>query len=446
MEEEVGVVGLGALGYRMALALLRSQHHVVGYDLRSDTRVQIERAGGAMAVDLDDLARRTRFVSVVVLSEKAVAEVCARLCSAMPEGSFVLVHSTIRPELARSLSEQARQQGVTLVDATVCGDLGAAEEGRLAMMLGAKEEEMSPAAKVISALSSNTHYLGERGRACAVTLAGNVISIINQLAFFEGQRLASSFGVNTEKLIDICSTNSGGSWALTNHAKGDWKLRHHTVAGLPEIYAMARKDLDMACAAAQSNGVTTSFVAAVSEMIPDQLAQRMRELNIPVVPFDGNSSMPEPMTKEQEILEIGIEVRDMPAMLDFYSRVLGMDVVGEDHSMGRRRYALAFGRAILKLLWTDGGWEQRNPRASPTERSYGFIHLTLKTADAEELTRRCEGVVEVVVPWTTLDAAGHGPQGYSYVRDPEGNLVHLAYSNNWQSPVLEEPGSGHRPA
>lgn len=120
----------------------------------------------------------------------------------------------------------------------------------------------------------------------------------------------------------------------------------------------------------------------------------------------------------ETIDHVVLTVRDIPASVAFYSRVLSMrEVVFGD---GRR--ALAFGRCKLNLHQAGREFEPRAAHPAP-----GAIDLCLlaRTPIAEIV--RHLAVHDVAIEEGPVERTGaQGAILSVYVRDPDGNLIELS--------------------
>ncbi len=113
-----------------------------------------------------------------------------------------------------------------------------------------------------------------------------------------------------------------------------------------------------------------------------------------------------------------LTVASIDATVDFYTRVLGMDLVV--FSEGRK--ALAFGRQQINLHERGREFEPKAIRPTPGSADLCFI----AASDLREVAARLAamGVAIVEVP---VDRAGAtGPIRSIYIRDPDGNLIEIA--------------------
>jgi catechol 2,3-dioxygenase-like lactoylglutathione lyase family enzyme len=102
-----------------------------------------------------------------------------------------------------------------------------------------------------------------------------------------------------------------------------------------------------------------------------------------------------------------LTVKDIPATCDFYSRVLGMEVV----TFGAGRKALAFGQSKINLH--QQGREFEPKAAAPTPGSADLCLVTLA---------RPVAVLEGPVQRT----GATGPITSIYFRDPDANLIEVS--------------------
>ena len=120
----------------------------------------------------------------------------------------------------------------------------------------------------------------------------------------------------------------------------------------------------------------------------------------------------------ERIDHLVLTVRDIAATCDFYSRVLGMEVV----TFGGGRKALQFGRQKINL---HERWKEFEPKAlAPTPGSGDLCFITeVPLPQVVDQVRSC-GVQIIEGPVRRTGAMG--PIESVYVRDPDGNLIEVS--------------------
>ena len=113
-----------------------------------------------------------------------------------------------------------------------------------------------------------------------------------------------------------------------------------------------------------------------------------------------------------------LTVRDLPASIAFYTRVLGM----RELTFGDNRKALAFGQCKLNLHLAGHEFEPK--AATPMPGSVDLCLLTRTPLDAVVQHLATHRVSVEAGPVERTGATG--PILSVYVRDPDGNLVELS--------------------
>ncbi len=113
-----------------------------------------------------------------------------------------------------------------------------------------------------------------------------------------------------------------------------------------------------------------------------------------------------------------LTVRDLPATVAFYTRVLGMQEV----TFGQGRKALAFGRQKINLHPYGREFDPKAHRPTPGSADLCFI-TTTPLDEAAAHVRAC-GVEIVEGPVGRTGA--QGPIRSIYFRDPDLNLIEVS--------------------
>lgn len=120
-----------------------------------------------------------------------------------------------------------------------------------------------------------------------------------------------------------------------------------------------------------------------------------------------------------------LTVADVDATLDFYTRLLGMQLV----TFGEARKALAFGNQKINLHQAGREFEPKAERPTPGSADLCFIVAT----PLDEVIAHLEAHRVAIVEGPVKRTGATGPIRSVYLRDPDLNLIEL--SN------LMEPGA-----
>jgi len=113
-----------------------------------------------------------------------------------------------------------------------------------------------------------------------------------------------------------------------------------------------------------------------------------------------------------------LTVRDIPATVAFYTRVLGM----REEVFGAGRRALVFGRCKLNLHQAGREFEPKAAQPTPGAVDLCLIARTPLADIADQLAAQGVAIEQGPVERT----GAQGPLLSLYVRDPDGNLIELS--------------------
>ncbi|MBT9538526.1 VOC family protein [Thiobacillus sp.] len=113
-----------------------------------------------------------------------------------------------------------------------------------------------------------------------------------------------------------------------------------------------------------------------------------------------------------------LTVRDIPATVAFYTRVLGM----REEVFGEGRRALVFGRCKLNLHQAGREFEPKAAQPTPGAVDLCLIARTPLADIADQLAAQGIAIEQGPIERT----GAQGPLLSLYVRDPDGNLIELS--------------------
>jgi 3-hydroxyisobutyrate dehydrogenase-like beta-hydroxyacid dehydrogenase len=253
----VAVVGLGAMGSRIAQRLLDAGHELVVWN-RSAEKAEPLVERGAVAVDTPaEAAQRADAVVLMVSDPQALREVTEGadgvLAGATP-GTTLIQMSTVGPsdvaQLASSLPE-----AVELLDAPVLGSISEVEAGTLKVFAGGSAELVEKWTPVLSSLGTVLH-VGPVGAGSAAKLVANstLFGVLSVLG--EALALAEKLWLSQEVTFEVLSTTPIA-------AQAERRREAFETAEYPRRFALelALKDANLISAAAE--GIDLKVAVAV---------------------------------------------------------------------------------------------------------------------------------------------------------------------------------------
>ncbi|MDQ3344136.1 MAG: NAD(P)-dependent oxidoreductase [Actinomycetota bacterium] len=171
---DVGFIGLGAMGSRMAANLVKGGHTVTAWN-RSPVKPP---EGVTLAADPAAVGRAAGQSFVVVGGPQDVDDVVfgpTGWAQGAAEGSVCIQCTTIGPSAARSVAQRLSERGLRMIDGPVGGSTGPAAAGELVVLAGGDADAIDRVSPLLDAVSSKTVHFGGIGSGSAVKLMLNAV-------------------------------------------------------------------------------------------------------------------------------------------------------------------------------------------------------------------------------------------------------------------------------
>ena len=219
----VGLIGLGALGYRLATRLLNNGVSLSVVDTEPKKVAAVEALGGCASATPLYLAEKTNPILMALPSPDAVETVMTGpegLLYGMQHDTIILDLSTLDPATSQHWAAETANRGGTYLDAPVTcsitqgGGTAAAACGELTFLVGGDKAAFESILDLLETLGRRFHHLGPIGSGSAMKLISNHLSGIQTLAIAEVLNLAETCGFSTEKTLEICNDTVANSYVL----------------------------------------------------------------------------------------------------------------------------------------------------------------------------------------------------------------------------------------
>ena len=258
----VTVLGTGAIGYGMAVSLLRAELDTTVWNR---TRARAEPLGSLGAKVADDPASAVADADVVVTAlfdADADAAVMAEALPAMAPGAVWVQSSTVGASGTARLAALADEHGVPFVDAPVLGTRKPALAGKLVVLASAPAEVRPLVQPVLDAIGTRTVWVGEEpGPASRLKLVANAWIAMLTAGVGQSIALAQAWGLDPQLFLD--AIDGGQPDSPYAHIKGAAMMSGDFEPQF-ELEGL-RKDLALIAADARTAGVPTDLVDALAQ-------------------------------------------------------------------------------------------------------------------------------------------------------------------------------------
>jgi 3-hydroxyisobutyrate dehydrogenase-like beta-hydroxyacid dehydrogenase len=262
----LGYIGLGAMGGRMAERLIAKGHRVTGYNrTRSKAQWLIDR-GMQWADSPRAVAAASDVVFTMVTDSPALEAVAYGpdgLIAGLAPGKIWIEMSTVSPAVSRALAQQAGDRRAEMVDCPVSGSILTLEQGKLTMMVGGERATYEKVHPLLLDIGPKATYVGGHGVAVSMKIALNLSIAVQLLAYSEGILLAEKSGIDRKTAVEVFTNSALASPML--------QYRGSFVIDLPDEawfnVRMMQKDMSLALEMGKRLGVPLPTAAVANEFL-----------------------------------------------------------------------------------------------------------------------------------------------------------------------------------
>lgn len=226
----VAVVGLGAMGSRLALNLLAGGYPVTVANRSAGPVEELARAGASAAESPACAAARASIVLVTVTDDTAASAVWldprTGVLAGAPRGTLAIEASTLSPGRIRELAAAAGRAGLRFLEAPMIGSRPQAEARTLVHLAGGPPEVAAAANDVLRVSAARIHHAGGYGAAATLKLIVNALLATQVATIAELTGVARRAGLDltgsAQLLTGLPVTSPAAARALSVMASGDF--------------------------------------------------------------------------------------------------------------------------------------------------------------------------------------------------------------------------------
>jgi 3-hydroxyisobutyrate dehydrogenase len=261
---DVGFIGTGAMGSRMARRLIDAGHSLRVWNRTPEKAVPLEEAGATRAETPAEAARGAEVVITMLAHEPALNAVVEGEDGLAQDvaGATLIEMSTVGPG-AISWLESALPHGTDILDAPVLGSLSEAEAGSLKIFAGGDAATLERWRDLFSVMGDPIH-VGPLGMGKSAKLVANSTLFGSIGVVAEAIALADGLGLPRDVTFEVLSsTPVAGQAERRKEAveSGDYPLRF--------ALALALKDAELVADAAADASVHLRVARAAREWLND---------------------------------------------------------------------------------------------------------------------------------------------------------------------------------
>ena len=296
----IGFIGTGHMGSKMAWRLLEAGHDLTVYDVVKNAAHDLLDKG-AKWVDMPKAIAESCPVVITMLPGPAEVEEtvygASGLMAGWKKGDIYIDMSTSLPSTIRRVANDAKPKGVSVLDAPVSGGVVGAEAGTLSIMVGGDSSSLEKVrGDILEHIGNKIYHMGDIGCGSIAKICNNLIAFacsnINNEAFVLGVKA----GIDAKKLWEVVMASSGSNRSLENWPRNVFLGNFEPGFKLN----LALKDCRLALALGREYGVPLPVAATVEQRLLEAKAAGL-----------GEKASTSTLLRLEELTGVKIRVQDL---------------------------------------------------------------------------------------------------------------------------------------
>ena len=283
-DRTLGFIGLGTMGGRMCRNLAeKSKRPVIAFDIDPGKAESLAKSGVTPASSVAEVVAAADIVFMCVPGEPQVRDIAFRpdgIVANARKGQTIVDMTTATVEINREVAAALAAKGADFADAPVARGVPAAENGTLAITVGADDAVFERIKPYLACMGQEISHCGGVGNGQVMKLMNNMLVFQTVTALAEAMAIATRAGVDRARVFDILSRGSADSYCMRKHGS-------HMTSGdypddqFPTTYSL--KDLRYALALADTVGVDAESAKLAARRLQEAIDRGYGQFYSPVI-------------------------------------------------------------------------------------------------------------------------------------------------------------------
>ena len=215
--KRIGFIGLGNMGSKMVVNLLKDNYEVIGYDINEKFLDELIPNGIHKASSLDEITDDVDVIITMLPNGEIVEKVYENIIGKLKPDTLLTDCSTIDVKTAKDLHKMCSDKNLLSLDAPVSGGVGGAENGTLTFIVGGNEKAYNLMLPLFEVMGKKSVLCGPASSGQAAKACNNMLLATTMIGVGEAFNLGENLGLDPKRLFDVLSTSTGNCWAINTY-------------------------------------------------------------------------------------------------------------------------------------------------------------------------------------------------------------------------------------
>ena len=211
----IGFIGLGNVGGKLAGSLLRNKFNLTVRDLDKNLTKQFKDSGAKIANSAKELAEEVDLIITCLPSPEICAEVMEGkngILEGISENKIWLEMSTTDEAEVKRIGKKVIEKKAIPLDGPVSGGCHRAASGNIAIFVGGERDAFEKILPALTVMGRKILHTGELGTASVLKVITNYLASTHLVALGEAWTIAKKSNLNLAKTYKGIAVSSGNSF------------------------------------------------------------------------------------------------------------------------------------------------------------------------------------------------------------------------------------------
>ena len=225
---KIGFIGVGFMGYGMALNLIKQKFDVT--ITAHKNRVPIDKLiqkGAKESDSIEELAKICNVIILCVTNTPIAKDIIDKIAPFLKKKSTIIDITTHNSTGSIEIYNKLKKFEIIYAESPVMGGPAQSEEGVLGAIVGCDQKNYNNVKNILTNFCKDVFYFGSVGMGAKAKLVNNFLSLGTTTFVIESIKAAQILGIDLKKFYDVAKLGSGNSGALNRIAdkaiKNDYK-------------------------------------------------------------------------------------------------------------------------------------------------------------------------------------------------------------------------------
>ena len=212
---QIGFIGLGNVGGKLAESLLRNKFDLTVRDLDNNLTNKFKAKGVKVANSPKELAEQVELIITCLPSPKVCSDVMEAkngVIEGLSKNKVWLEMSTTDESEVKRIGKLVTSKGTTPLDGPVSGGCHRAATGNIAIFVGGERKAFEKILPALTSMGKKILHTGELGTASVLKVITNYLASVNLASLGEAWTVAKKSNLDLNKTYKGIAVSSGNSF------------------------------------------------------------------------------------------------------------------------------------------------------------------------------------------------------------------------------------------